>query len=178
MIKQLATANQIMSWVRQKLPCNCPWGEEIENFYFWRENLKFFKKTFTLQTTGLRLMLALHAFFAFITRVDFCREHWFFKKNTKIFVAFFQKNQIFDKNQNSKSYLFKLLKHSTFVHSPSIYPIFSSKVELLIHFQGKTWFFKFFTPKSVWHTPKDHFFFPTAPIFVKFCTNRGLHAKN
>ena len=146
-------------------------------FLFLAGKFEIFQKNIFSADNSLILMLAWHAFFAFITRVDFCREHWFFKKNTKIFVAFFQKNQIFDKNQNSKSYIFKLLKQSTFDHSPSIYPIFSSKVELLIHFQGKTWFFKFFTPKSVWHTPKDHFFFPTALIFVSFVPIGGCMPK-
>ena len=152
-------------------------GGENRKFSFLAGKFEIFQKNIYSADNGLRLMLARHAFFAFLTRVDFCREHWFFKKKTKIFVAFFQKNRIFDKNQNSKSYTFKLLKQSTFVHSPSIYPIFSTKIELLIHFQGKTWFFKFFTPKSVWHTPKDHFFFPTVLIFVSFVPIGGCMPK-
>ena len=152
-------------------------GGGNRKFSFLAGKFEIFQKNIYSADNGLRLMLARHAFFAFVTRVDFCREHWFFKKNTKIFVAFFQKNRIFDKNQNSKSYTFKLLKQSTFVHSPSIYPIFSTKIELLIHFQGKTWFFKFFTPKSVWHTPKDHFFFPTALVFVSFVPIGGCMPK-
>ena len=152
-------------------------GGGNRKFSFLAGKFEIFQKNIYSADNGLRLMLARHAFFAFITRVDFCREHWIFKKKTNIFVAFFQKNRIFDKNQNSKSYIFKLLKQSTLIHSPSIYPIFSTKIELLIHFQGKTWFFKFFTPKSVWHTPKDHFFFPTAPIFVSFVPIGGCMPK-
>ena len=139
-------------------------GGGNRTFSFLAGKFEIFQKNIYSADNGLRLMLARHAFFAFITRVDFCREHWFFKKMTKIFVAVFQKNQIFDKNQNSKPYIFKLPKQSTLIHSPSIYPIFSTKIDLLIHFQGKTWFFKFFTPKSVWHTPKDHFFSQQPPF--------------
>ena len=99
-------------------------------------------------------MLAWHAFFAFITRVDFCREPWFFKKMTKIFVAFFQKNQIFDKNKNSKYYIIRLPKLSTFIHSLSIYPIFLTKTELWgqkIKKREKTTFHAHFRPKSTTH---------------------------
>ena len=147
-------AYQIVSWVRPKLPSNCPWGEEIENFHFWRENLKFFKKNIYSADNGFKLMLAWHAFFAFITRVDFCREPWFFKKMTKIFVAFFQKNQIFDKNKNSKYYIIRLPKLSTFIHSLSIYPIFLTKTELWgqkVKKREKTTFHAHFRPKSTTH---------------------------
>ena len=147
-------AYQIVSWVRPKMPSKCPWGEEIENFNFWRENLKFFKKTFTQQKTAVKLMLAWHAFFAFITRADFRREHWFFKKMTKNFVAFFQKNQNFERNKSSQSYIFKLPKQSTFIHSLSIYPIFSTKIELWgqkVKKREKTTFHAHFRPKSTTH---------------------------
>ena len=55
-------------------------------------------------------MLAWYTIYRFITRVDFCREHWFFKKMTKIFVAFFQKNQNFEK---------KKFKNPTYLSSPN-----------------------------------------------------------
>ena len=123
-------------------------------FLFLAGKFELFQKNIYSADNGLRLMLAWHAFFAFITRVDFCREHGFFKKMTKIFVAFFQKNQNFEKNKNSKSYIFELPKQSTFIHSLSIYPIFSTKIELWgqkVKKREKTTFHAHFRPKSTTH---------------------------
>ena len=123
-------------------------------FLFLAGKFEIFQKKLYSADNGLKLMLAWHAFFAFITRVDFCREHWFFKKMTKIFVAFFQKNQNFERKKISKSYIFKLTKQSTFIHSPSIYPIFLTKIKLWgqkVKIREKTTFHAHFRPKSTTH---------------------------
>ena len=123
-------------------------------FSFLAGKFEIFQKNIYSADNGFKLMLAWHAFFAFITRVDFCREPWFFKKMTKIFVAFFQKNQIFDKNKNSKYYIIRLPKLSTFIHSLSIYPIFLTKTELWgqkVKKREKTTFHAHFRPKSTTH---------------------------
>ena len=119
-------------------------------FFFLAGKFEIFQKNFYSADNGLQLMLAWHAFFASITRVNFCREHWFFKKLTKIFVAFFQKNQFFDKNKNSNSYIFELPKQSTFIHSLSIYPIFWTKTELIGDIYRKTCFLPFLPPISLY----------------------------
>ena len=123
-------------------------------FLFLAGKFEIFQKKLYSADNGLKLMMAWHAFFAFITRVDFCREHWFFKKMTKIFVAFFQKNQNFERKKISKSYIFKLPKQSTFIHSPSIYPIFLTKIKLWgqkVKKREKTTFHAHFRPKSTTH---------------------------
>ena len=123
-------------------------------FSFLAGKFEIFQKNIYSADNGFKLMLAWHAFFAFITRVDFCREPWFFKKMTKIFVAFFQKNQIFDKNKNSKYYIIRLPKLSTFINSLSIYPIFLTKTELWgqkVKKREKTTFHAHFRPKSTTH---------------------------
>ena len=123
-------------------------------FLFLAGKFEIFQKNIFSADNGFKLMLAWHAFFAFITRVDLCREHWFFKKMTKIFVAFFQKNQNFEKNKKSKSYIFELPKQSTFIHSLSIYHIFSTKIELRgqkVKKREKTTFHAHFRPKSTTH---------------------------
>ena len=77
---------------------------------------------------------------------------------TKIFVAFFQKNQNFERNKNSKSYIFKLPKQSTFIHSLSIYPIFSTKIELWGQKKSKNVKKRHFTPIFAPKVPHIMFF--------------------
>ena len=119
-------------------------------FLFLAGKFKIFQKNIYSTNNRLKLMLARHAFFVFITRVDFCQEHCFFKKMTKIFVAFFQKNQNFEKNKIYKFYIIRLPKQSTFIHSPSIYPIFWTKTELIGDFYQKSCFLPFLPPISLY----------------------------
>ena len=136
--------------IETKTALYLPVGRGNWKFLFLAGKFKILKKNIYSTNNGLKLMLAWHAFFAFITRVDFCREHCFFKKMTKIFVAFFQKNQNFEKNKISKSHIFRLPKQSTFIHSPSIYPISWTKTELIGDFYQKTWFLPFLPPISLY----------------------------
>ena len=72
------------------------------------------------------------------------KKHFFSYKKTIIFVAVFEKTQIFKINKFSQTYIIELLKQYTFIHSSSNYPNLLTKIELLSHFYQKTWFFPVF----------------------------------
>ena len=72
------------------------------------------------------------------------KKHLFSYKKNIIFVAVFEKTQIFERNFFSHTYIIGLLKQSTFIHSSSNHPNLLTKIELLSHFYQKTWFFPVF----------------------------------
>ena len=74
------------------------------------------------------------------------KKHFFSYKKTIIFVAIFEKTQIFDRKNFSQTFIFRLPKQSTFIHFLSIYPIFGTKTELLGDVYQKTCFLPFFAP--------------------------------
>ena len=76
------------------------------------------------------------------------KKHLFCFKKTIIFVAVFDKTQIFGMKNISQTYTTGIPKQFTFIHSSSIYPNFSTKIELLSHFYRKTCFFPVFPPFS------------------------------
>ena len=78
------------------------------------------------------------------------KKHFFSYKKTIIFVAIFEKSQIFDRKNFSQTFIFRLPKQSTFIHSLSIYPIFGTKTELLGDFYQKTCFLPFLPPISLY----------------------------
>ena len=78
------------------------------------------------------------------------KKNLFSYKKTIIFVAVFEKNQIFEKNFFSQTFIFRLPKQSTFIHSLSIYPIFWAKTELIGDFYQKTCFLPFLPPISLY----------------------------
>ena len=78
------------------------------------------------------------------------KKHLFSYKKTIIFVAVFEKTQIFEKNFFSQIFIFRLPKQSTFIHSLSIYPIFWTKTELKGDFYQKTCFLPFLPPISLY----------------------------
>ena len=78
------------------------------------------------------------------------KKHLFSYKKTIIFVAVFEKTQIFEKNFFSQTFIFRFPKQSTFIHSPSIYPISWTKTELIGDFYQKTWFLPFLPPISLY----------------------------
>ena len=71
-------------------------------------------------------------------------------KKTIIFVAVFEKTQIFDRKIFSQTFIFGIPKESTFIHSLSIYPIFWTKTELIGDFYRKTCFLPFLPPISLY----------------------------
>ena len=71
-------------------------------------------------------------------------------KKTIIFVAVFEKNQIFEKKNFSQTFIFRLPKQSSFIHSLSIYPIFWTKTELICDFYQKSCFLPFLPPISLY----------------------------
>ena len=76
------------------------------------------------------------------------KKHLFCFKKTIIFVAVFDKTEIFEIKNISQTYTTGIPKQFTFIHSSSIYPNFSTKIELLSHFYRKTCFFPVFPPFS------------------------------
>ena len=74
------------------------------------------------------------------------KKHLFSYKKTIIFVAVFEKTQIFERNFFSQTFIFRLPKQSTFIHSLSIYPIFWTKTELIGDFYQKSCFLPFLPP--------------------------------
>ena len=78
------------------------------------------------------------------------KKHLFSYKKTIIFVAVFEKTQIFERKIFSQIFLFRLPKQSTFIHSLSIYPIFWTKTELIGDFYRKTCFLPFLPPISLY----------------------------
>ena len=77
-------------------------------------------------------------------------KHLFSYKKTIIFVAVFEKTQIFERKIFSQTFIFRLPKQSTFIHSPSKYPIFWTKTELIGDFYQKTCFLPFLPPISLY----------------------------
>ena len=78
------------------------------------------------------------------------KKHLFSYKKTIIFVAVFEKTQIFEKKFFSQTFIFRLPKQSTFIHSLSKYPIFWTKTELICNFYQKTCFLPFLPPISLY----------------------------
>ena len=76
------------------------------------------------------------------------KKHLFSYKKTIIFVAVFGKTQIFERKIFSQTFLFRLPKQSIFIYSLSIYPIFSTKTELIRDFYQKSCFLPFLPPIS------------------------------
>ena len=76
------------------------------------------------------------------------KKHLFSYKKTIIFVAVFEKTQNFERKIFSQIFLFRLPKQSIFIHSLSIYPIFSTKTELIRDFYQKSCFLPFLPPIS------------------------------
>ena len=77
-------------------------------------------------------------------------KHLFSYKKTIIFVAVFEKTQIFEMKFFSQTFIFRFPKQSTFIHSPSIYPIFWTKTDLIGDFYQKTCFLPFLPPISLY----------------------------
>ena len=77
-------------------------------------------------------------------------KHLFSNKKTIIFVAVFEKNQIFERKIFSQTFIFRLSKQSSFIHSLSLYPIFWTKTELICDFYQKTCFLPFLPPISLY----------------------------
>ena len=78
------------------------------------------------------------------------KKHLFSYKKIIIFVAVFGKTQIFEKKFFSQTFIIRLPKQSTFIHSSSIYPIFWTKTELIGDFYQKTCFLPFLPPISLY----------------------------
>ena len=78
------------------------------------------------------------------------KKHLFSYKKTIIFVAVFEKNQIFERKIFSQTFKFRFPKQSTFIHSLSIYPIFWTKTELIGDFYQKSCFLPFLPPISLY----------------------------
>ena len=71
-------------------------------------------------------------------------------QKTNIFVAVFEKNQIFERKIFSQTFKFRFPKQSTFIHSLSMYPIFWTKTELIGDFYQKSCFLPFLPPISLY----------------------------
>ena len=111
------------------------WVRNVKNPFFSKSQKKLFQSICFTKTHFMNLFRMLFMFKAktlpILRKVE---KHLFSYKKTINFVAVFDKTQIFEIKNISRTYTTGIPKQFTFIHSSSIYPNFSTKIELLSHF--------------------------------------------